>query len=252
MKELILKFCRPLVCAIITLISIIVSILITVFALKISGLESKPIFIFISVVTPTIIAPLFSWYLIGLIIKIDQLEKTQRNLATYDALTGLMTRGAFLQNANNLLNLTIRNKSLFSLAYLDIDNFKTINDVYGHAGGDLVLKYFASNLDKYLRKSDLVGRVGGEEFALALPDTGLESAMHLLDNIRDSLKNSVVNFHNKTIQYTVSIGVVLFDENNLVSLEQLAIQADDALYQAKKSGKDRVVKYDSVYQHKDR
>lgn len=239
----ILKIGRTGIAALITLISIIASVAFTIVTMEIFDREFDPVVISISIVAPAIIAPCVFWHIIGLMIKIHQLEEEARALATYDMLTGLMTRRAFLTNCESVYKLIRRNKSLLSLAYIDIDNFKKINDTHGHAGGDEVLKSFGSGVYKYLRKSDIVGRIGGEEFALALPDTDLESAIHVLDKIRLSVKNTRVIFSDQTIHYTVSIGVALFDQKNQVDLEQLARQSDNALYKAKNSGKDCIVEY---------
>jgi diguanylate cyclase (GGDEF)-like protein len=211
--------------------------------MEISGRGVDSIVIFASIVVPMIITPAVVWYIVSLLLEVHRLEEEQRHLATYDMLTGLMTRRAFLESSSALIKLMGRKKTLMALAYIDIDNFKNVNDIHGHAGGDEVLKSFASLLHGHLRESDLVGRIGGEEFAIALPYTDLNNSIDVLEKIRLSSKNDAVNCSSKTIQYTISIGVTIFDSDNPVNLEQLATQSDNALYKAKNSGKDCIVKY---------
>ena len=145
----------------ITIISITASIILTFIFMKIfNGGMNQAIFA-TSIIVPAIIAPSVTWYIVGLLIKTHKLEKESKALATYDALTGLLTRHAFQANIESVFKRTIRNRTLLSLAYIDIDNFKNINDVYGHAAGDEVLKSFGFTMKNNLRDSDLVGRVGG-------------------------------------------------------------------------------------------
>jgi len=206
-----------------------------------SGIDS--ITLTISIIAPALIAPSVTWYIVGLLIKINQLECEQRTLATYDILTGLLLRRPLLEKFKALLRLIERNNSSLSLAYIDIDNFKKINDTYGHAGGDAVLESFGANLREIMRKSDLVGRIGGEEFIIVLPDTDINSAINVLNKIRRSIKSKTLNFSNQPIQYTVSIGVTVFNKDNQVGLEKLIMQSDYALYTAKCSGKNCIAKY---------
>ncbi len=212
------------------------------------GLEFSSIFI--SIIAPMLIAPSISWYIVGLIFKIRKLEDIQRKLATFDMLTGLMTRRAFLESGETLLKIMARDKQPMSLAFLDLDNFRSVNSKYGHAGGDKALKSFSTVLQSHLRNSDLVGRLGGEEFAIVLPNTDLGSSIKVLEKIQYSMENSPVEYLGKTFQCTISIGVSLFHEANEVELEELIRQSDTALYNAKKSGKNRIVEYKESQQGK--
>lgn len=243
MNNIVIEMGRYKVVVLITLASIIISVLLTSLLLAVFADGLNVIAVFISVVVPMIIAPLVSWHIVGLVFNIHKLEQMQRSLATYDMLTGVMTRRAFLESSETLLQVMARDQSSMSLASIDLDNFKSINDLYGHAGGDEVLKSFTCLVKNNLRKSDLVGRIGGEEFAVVLPNTDTESSMHVLEKIRLSLATNTVHFSDKAIQYTVSIGVVRFDKANPVGLERLIQQSDVALYNAKKSGKNCIVEY---------
>jgi len=243
MHESIIKYGRLITTVVATTISIIASILITLIIVNVAGEEINLINMVGSIIAPAVIAPPIVWYIVGLLLKVHQLEKIQRELATYDELTGLMARRAFMANGNNLHNLITRNNSSLSLGYLDIDNFKQINDRYGHEGGDEVLKSFSVCINKSLRKSDLVGRIGGEEFAILMPNIGLKDALDVLNKIRLNLKTLAIDFDNNTIQYTVSIGVSVYGTNNPVDFKSLIKQSDNALYKAKRLGKDRVIEY---------
>jgi len=213
--------------------------------LYISGREVDLEGVYITISIAAIVTPIICWYLIGLLLEIYRLENEQRELATYDQLTGIMTRRAFLENCETILKIVQRNKQLMSLAYIDIDDFKEINDTCGHEGGDEVLKSFALCLQEHLRESDLLGRIGGEEFVIALVDTNIEQSIFVLDKIRLSTEKNGVSLSNLNLHYTVSIGVVLFDNNNRVDLQELIRQSDSALYKAKKAGKNCIVEYSS-------
>lgn len=238
MQDKIVKFGRLGIVALITIVSVVGSVLMTFVANRYLGFKAEYA---LAVLIPTIIAPAVTWYLIGLTVKIHELQTELKKLLTYDALTGVMTRRAFLSRCESLHALLRRNQSPLSFAYLDVDNFKKINDSFGHPGGDQVLVSLASILKNRLRESDLIGRLGGEEFAMVLPDTDLNGAVQLLEEIRLALKNTPLCYSNQDITYTVSIGVATADPNNPISLEQLIKCSDAALYKAKRLGKDCVV-----------
>ena len=192
-----------------------------------------------------IIAPLICWYLITLLIKIHYLEVEMRNLATCDSLTKTMSRKTFLTNGKLLYKLDKRDASTLAVLYIDIDNFKKINDTYGHSTGDEVLKSFGSILNNNKRDSDIVGRLGGEEFAFVLPKTNKYGALQFADNLREIIKKQTIKDNNTPIKYTASIGISILDKNNKVSFEELLKQSDEALYRAKRSGKDCTIIYES-------
>lgn len=237
------KFGRIKYIALITTISITSSIILTFISMELfNGGMNQAVFA-TSIIVPAIIAPSVTWYIIGLLIRIHRLEEESRLLATYDMLTGVLSRHAFLTNIESVFKRTVRNGSLLSLAYIDIDDFKEINDRYGHAAGDEVLKSFGLTVQNNLRGSDFVGRIGGEEFAIALPDTNLNNAIPILDKIKLLTKDKGIKINDQIIFFTISIGVTQYEQNNQVSFEQLAKQSDDALYMAKNSGKDCIIEY---------
>jgi len=245
MRSLVVQYGRIKVVCFITIFSIVGSLLVTYVA---KYAVSEPVNLdnlILSVVTPIILSPIISWSFLGLILKIHRLEEEQRKLATFDTLTGLMRRGAFFTSFSALLKIAQRNNKAMCVAIVDIDDFKKINDQYGHAAGDEVLKSFAETIQQNLRDSDLSGRIGGEEFAISLFDSDLQSSVYVLAKIRQSSEQDHVYYCDQRIQYTISIGVAKFDAQNPVDQDKLLRQSDEALYTAKGSGKNCIVEYHS-------
>jgi diguanylate cyclase (GGDEF)-like protein len=167
------------------------------------------------------------------------LNKKLKELATRDSLTGTLNRGSFFETAQHLLVLSQRQKSPASFVLMDLDHFKVINDTYGHFIGDKVLMHFTDTIETFLRKSDLLGRLGGEEFALFLPDTGMDNAFQFADKIRKAIGNSRLEIDDETVTYTVSVGVVSSEPDDH-SINELFKRVDLKLYGAKDKGRDRV------------
>lgn len=163
-------------------------------------------------------------------------------LADRDAMTGLLNRRAFLEAGNTTLEASIGNGRPTAVMMLDIDHFKAINDRYGHEAGDHVLCAFAVVLAENLRPQDEVGRIGGEEFAVVLPDCSPENAKLVAQRINEALHaKEMVLGHGIKLRVTVSIGVhVEGGEGEGYRLDRLLAWADKALYQAKDAGRDRV------------
>tara|TARA_R110002167_G_scaffold6610_6_gene30967 strand:- start:3767 stop:5047 length:1281 start_codon:yes stop_codon:yes gene_type:complete len=169
------------------------------------------------------------------------LNKKLKELATRDSLTGILNRGSFFETAQHLLILSQRQKSPASFLLVDLDNFKRVNDTYGHFVGDKVLIHFTQTIQKSLRKSDLIGRVGGEEFAIFLPDTGNDDAFQLAEKLRKIISHSVLEVDGKVVAYTVSLGVESSEPKDHL-IDELFKRADLKLYSAKDKGRDRVEK----------
>ena len=161
-------------------------------------------------------------------------------LATTDALTNVFNRRHFMEQAIIEQQRCQREKIGYALLMLDLDSFKSINDSYGHACGDTVLKTIAEMIKRELRTYDLLGRIGGEEFAVLLPNTNPASALAIFQRIRCSIEHLKIEFNNQIIQVTTSIGVAL-DEHSEKSLEEIFLIADKFLYQAKENGRNQVV-----------
>jgi diguanylate cyclase (GGDEF)-like protein len=172
-------------------------------------------------------------------VELQILNDKLKDLAARDSLTGILNRGSFFETAEHLLVLSQRQKSSASFILMDLDYFKKINDTHGHFIGDKVLVHFTQTIQTFLRKSDLIGRVGGEEFAIFLPDTEADDAYHLAEKIRKVISNSILDVEGKAITYTVSLGVETAEPNDLLIIE-LFKRADLKLYGAKDKGRDRV------------
>jgi diguanylate cyclase (GGDEF)-like protein len=164
-----------------------------------------------------------------------------KELATRDSLTGILNRGSFFEIAQHLLALCQRKKSPASFVLMDLDQFKMINDTYGHFIGDKVLIHFTETIQKFLRKSDIIGRVGGEEFAIFLPDMGIDETFQLADKIRKEIADSTLELDGKTATYTVSLGLGSSEPKDH-SIDELFKRADLKLYEAKDKGRNRVEK----------
>lgn len=165
-------------------------------------------------------------------------DALMRSLATVDGLTGLLNRRAFFERADSARLLARRLRKPIALLMLDIDHFKHLNDGYGHGCGDEALKIFADTARGVLREHDVMGRLGGEEFALALPGTALEGALEAAERLRIAVTEAPVPDCAPAYRMTVSIGVVLID--GLEELTAALARADHALYAAKTGGRNRV------------
>ena len=167
------------------------------------------------------------------------LNKKLKYLATRDSLTDVLNRGSFFEAAQQRLVLSQQQTSTASFILLDLDFFKRINDTYGHFIGDKVLIQFTQILQSFLKESDLLGRVGGEEFAIFLPDTKLDAAFQLADEIRQAISKTALEIEGKTVTYTVSLGVESSEPDDQL-IDDLFKRADLKLYGAKDKGRDRV------------
>jgi diguanylate cyclase (GGDEF)-like protein len=158
-------------------------------------------------------------------------------MATRDSLTGLANRRQFMDVGNRELQLSRRSGRPMCVVMLDLDHFKSVNDTYGHAIGDLVLKRFASIALGTLRGSDIIGRIGGEEFALILREMAASAAAGVAEKLRAAVAN---DRSDGLPAFTVSIGVAVIGMEDK-SVDDLLRRADKALYQAKAEGRNRVV-----------
>ncbi|MES9872817.1 MAG: diguanylate cyclase [Candidatus Sedimenticola sp. 6PFRAG7] len=171
----------------------------------------------------------------------EVLECELRRLATTDELTGAFNRRRILELASDELVRAQRYDSDFSMALLDLDYFKKVNDTYGHPTGDLVLKSVVRSCKEQLRDCDLLGRLGGEEFVILLPETGEEDAVQAIDRVRLAVEAmSVVTADQNRIHLTVSAGISSYD-GNTDAVETMLGCCDRALYEAKESGRNRLV-----------
>lgn len=159
-------------------------------------------------------------------------------LANMDSLTGAASRQHFMSLAEQELSRSLRYQLPLVVLMLDLDHFKDVNDTYGHQGGDAVLMGFVQTVQKVLRESDVIGRIGGEEFAVLLPNTTQEGGLALAQRILAEVRSNRVEFDGKSIACTVSIGVGCL--SGLMTFSALLADCDAALYRAKNSGRDRL------------
>lgn len=163
------------------------------------------------------------------------------NFAATDALTGLYNRRYIFNELENQLKIARRNERALSIAVLDIDNFKQINDTYGHPAGDEFLKKVAFVINHSLREQDIPGRIGGEEFLIVLPETNQSGAFNMANRIRLQIEASDINYNGNKIRATISAGVSQCNRKTRTA-QTLFQAADRALYEAKKSGKNKVIR----------
>lgn len=172
-------------------------------------------------------------------------------LANTDPLTGLSNRRTFFDAVENELKRIKRSYSDFSILLIDIDHFKKINDTYGHSTGDKILKELGSIMKGGLRETDLVARVGGEEFGIFLPDTPEEGAFWVADRICTNIAkhNFFVKDSQLPISCTVSIGISSTEDKHEISATELYKQADTRLYIAKNTGRNQVSMDEIMHVH---
>ncbi len=172
----------------------------------------------------------------------EKLKAYLSNLAMTDELTKLYNRRAFLLAFDKEIAGALRNRKPLAVLVIDIDYFKKINDSHGHHIGDLALQHFADIANRSIRTEDTIGRIGGEEFAIILPNANIQAAQSMAERLRKMTETEHFTHEDVTIEFTISIGVsALSDENT--SPTKLIMEADKALYDAKGAGRNRVVLY---------
>jgi diguanylate cyclase len=177
--------------------------------------------------------------------ELKRLNAVLKERSIRDGLTGLFNHRYFYYFLRREFLLSSRNGTDLSCLLLDLDNFKKLNDSYGHQFGDAVLKTVADRIGKTVRETDVVSRYGGEEFAILLPGTDLEGAVVIAEKIRTRIEKQAFPHSNLAVGVTVSIGVAAGRAHNPVKPQDLLAFADNALYRAKDAGRNRVVVYSS-------
>lgn len=164
-----------------------------------------------------------------------------RRLATIDGLTGLMTRAYFYERAAAEVERSRRYGNPLSVFMIDVDHFKNINDAFGHVVGDHVLQRIAQICTSSLRAVDLIGRLGGEEIAVLMPETELHAALHAAERLRIAISAVIFETNRGLAGVTISIGVTCVFAEERATLEGIIERADWALYEAKEAGRNQVV-----------
>ena len=172
----------------------------------------------------------------------QEIERELRAMAARDPLTGVSNRKHFAEMGAIEVERSQRHGRELSVAMLDVDHFKAVNDTHGHACGDAVLRLIVKAAERELRSGDVLGRVGGEEFALLMPETGLADSSAIAERIRERIAGQVLAWDGKSFELTASIGVAAWDPGEPIIDPALA-RADESLYAAKDRGRNRVVAY---------
>jgi two-component system cell cycle response regulator len=183
----------------------------------------------------------------GKLAEMSSLEKEMKQaqiqlaeMSTRDELTGLYNRRYFIESLERELARAKRYKRNLGFCMIDLDRFKYINDTYGHLAGDMILSDLGRMFDEHFRQGDLICRYGGEEFAVILPDTSLQSAMTVCERLRKKVLSHRFKYNSSDLSISISIGVALYDNLVHKSSDELVSSADQALYRAKKEGRNSV------------
>lgn len=208
---------------------------------ELMGLGYPPSFrrsVTVAVVAPVLVSGPIGGFIVHLLREVDGAHRRVQHLAWHDELTGLLNRRRFAELGQMELERARRLGQEFAAVLLDVDNFKQVNDHYGHAGGDAVLQALGRVLAASVRQSDLSARWGGEEFAMVLPGASGESAVQVTERLRQAVERTNIVAAGRPLQCTVSIGVASLRPGD--SFDELIRRADEAMYQAKSAGKNRV------------
>jgi diguanylate cyclase (GGDEF)-like protein len=170
-----------------------------------------------------------------------KVQETLTLLATMDSLSGLYNRVEFTKLAQRELCLAKIDNEDLSILMIDIDKFKDINDSFGHAAGDEVIREMGQIIMSSFRKTDFAGRLGGDEFVVLLKNAAPAEANRIAEKLRKTVSKTKVLYGEQEISLTISVGVASLSADNNSDIENILKQADDALYKAKAEGRNRVV-----------
>lgn len=160
-----------------------------------------------------------------------------------DSMTQLYNHDRFMEILHQEISRATRYKTPLSIIIADVDHFKSVNDFFGHQAGDYALKCVSSHLKKLLRDSDHIARYGGEEFGIILPMTPLKEAIQAAERLRKAIESGKIVYREKSVSVTMSFGIALLENNRQVDVEGLIKMADEALYDAKNSGRNKCCHY---------
>jgi diguanylate cyclase (GGDEF)-like protein len=227
-----------------TAVSIVLSLAISAFVhWVVLGIPMPPSAWAITIGCPLVIATLMSRHSFGLLLALDRAHEQLRRVSMTDHLTGAANRRHFMERLLAEAERSRRAGTPFTVALIDIDNFKQVNDRHGHFAGDEVLCALARTCMAEVRESDVFARFGGEEFAVLLADTGAPQALHWLERLREQVAELRVALPSASVAVTVSIGLASPEPGALpagIQADSALRLADEALYRAKREGKNRV------------
>jgi diguanylate cyclase (GGDEF)-like protein len=178
--------------------------------------------------------------------ELSELNMRLRQISLTDGLTQVENRRSLEERLHDMWQHSLRLHEPIAIVMCDIDKFKSVNDTYGHQAGDAVLKEFAQCLKAEAREIDRVGRYGGEEFLLILPGTVLDAAVTFAERLREKVEKHTFKYAGGTLRRTMSCGVAGAPHPRVKDQEALLRAADDALYVAKETGRNRVVRFDGA------
>lgn len=224
----------------ITILAVIISALVTMGIMWLTDGVISATGLFISIIIPAVIAPLVNYRAFNALLQLDLAEEKLKITSTIDELTQAYNRRHFFDVASQELARAQRYGGTFSIAILDIDHFKSINDMYGHLAGDQVLREISNICNKNIRLPDIFARYGGDEFTFLFPETGKEKAREGLERIHASISKSSPRYENLEIKTQVSIGLAEFSSETLL-IDHVLKEADQALYRAKREGGNKIL-----------
>lgn len=241
LRSLLLSCPRWMAVSGITAVSMLGSVVATVVAVTLSGAEPHwPSALAIAALIPAVVAPASSWPVISILHDMEIARGEAIRHASTDLLTGLLSRRRFIEIAEAQFAAALASQQPLAVVLLDIDDFKQINDQYGHRAGDEVLTLVARNCAAALRPGDHLARWGGEEFVALLPGTATGAAIGVAQLLRDAICNSSLRVAGAELRVSASIGVASTDIGVQV-LDRLLVMADRAMYDVKRNGKNRVM-----------
>ncbi len=186
-----------------------------------------------------------SLFAIDTFLRLHAMETRMRRLATYDTLTRLLVRHAFMKQAFDLYHQCSQKRGSCALFLCDLDDFKQINDRYGHAVGDRVLRSFGKILNEHLPVDGIAGRLGGEEFGIFLPCRNREDALEFSERLHRSVRSHRVSTEQGPVAFSFSAGLmILTPDGSSVNIDEPLHHADIALYAAKRNGKNQTILFD--------
>jgi diguanylate cyclase (GGDEF)-like protein len=238
-RAIVNRFGPVIVSFAVTFGSMIMAVALTAALEKIFRGEVLKMDLFFAAVIAGILAPIISYGFIYLTGQLNLAEQQMRHLATTDGLTGVLNRRYFFERGENELQRAIRYGHPLSMLIFDIDHFKQVNDGFGHQAGDEVLCQLADITVNTIRSTDLLGRYGGEEFILMLPEAGFDSAWRVAERLRQKIETHNFKYDQEKIKITISVGLSSLESPD-TDLEDLISRADRSLYAAKDAGRNRV------------
>ena len=199
------------------------------------GFGVKPLTAFTITFAVTLtVTPLLSWNFVGIFLRLHHLEEEIRSIAQFDQLTGLLSRHEFFDRANLITSLCIRENLDFTVALMDLDNFKIVNDEFGHLAGDELLTNLGSEIKKNIRDNDLACRFGGDEFIFLFPNVTIHNFIPVQGRLEKIVRKLNLTIKSRA-EIGISLGMASYSDVVYSGLDSMIAAADFALYEAKRN-----------------